>query len=143
MNLSGADIQLQEMQDRLDAMRQRAETAEAKLAAVPRKAIYDCWYHSDGQTPDDSADAVEKWLNTTSTVLEPDWSKAPGLAKWWAVDEDGTARWYWAEPTMGKHGWFVKGTDPYLVATSQLAGRIELIFCDWWDTLRYKPGSTA
>ena len=31
MSTSGADMQMQEMQDRLDAMRQRAEMAEAKL----------------------------------------------------------------------------------------------------------------
>jgi hypothetical protein len=31
MNLSGADMQMKEMQDRLDAMRQRAEAAEAAL----------------------------------------------------------------------------------------------------------------
>lgn len=121
----------------------RAVAAEAALAAVPCKAIYDCWYHSDGQTPDDSADTVEKWLEATRTATEPDWAKAPGLAKWWAVDEDGTAHWYWAEPTMGKHGWFVKGTNPYLVVTSQLAGHVELIGSDWWDTLRRKPGSST
>lgn len=76
-------------------------------------------------------------------TFEPDWSKAPRMAKWWAVDEDGTAHWYWTEPTMGKHGWFVRGNSTHLVVTSQLAGHIELIGRDWWDTLRCKPGSTA
>ena len=45
------------------AQRERAEAAEAKLAAIPYKAIHDCWYHSDGQTPDTSADIVEAWLD--------------------------------------------------------------------------------
>ncbi len=96
--------------DEYERMKARAETAEAKLAAL---------------------------------TFEPDWSKAPRLAKWWAVDEDGTAHWYWTEPTMGKHGWFVRGSSTHLVGTSQLAGHIELIGRDWWDTLRCKPGSTA
>lgn len=101
---------LPELLAEYDALRQRAEAAEAKLAAL---------------------------------TFEPDWSKAPRLAKWWAVDEDGTAHWYWTEPTMGKHGWFVRGSSTHLVGTSQLAGHIELIGRDWWDTLRCKPGSTA
>ena len=68
----------------------------------------------------------------------PDWTKAPNLAKWWAVDEDGTAHWYWTEPTMGKHGWFVRGNSAYCNVTSQSAGHVELIGSDWWDTLRQR-----
>ncbi len=52
----------------LAAAIKRAEAAEAQLAAVPSKAIYDCWYHSDGQTPDESATAVEAWLVSTGVM---------------------------------------------------------------------------
>lgn len=52
----------------LAAAIKRAEAAEAQLAAVPSKAIYDCWYHADGQTPDESVTAVEAWLVSTGVM---------------------------------------------------------------------------
>ena len=32
------------------------------------------------------------------TNVQPDWSKAPEWAKFWAVDSDGGAYWYEVEP---------------------------------------------
>lgn len=59
---------MEELQAYVNAAVKRAEAAEAQLAAVPSKAIYDCWYHSDGQTPDESATAVEAWLVSTGVM---------------------------------------------------------------------------
>ena len=35
---------------------------------------------------------------------EPDWSKAPSWANWWAVDYDGEACWFDERPTLDKDG---------------------------------------
>lgn len=33
-------------------------------------------------------------------ALEPDWSKAPDWAQWYAIDSDGVGYWYGSEPTF-------------------------------------------
>ena len=41
--------------------------------------------------------------------MNVDWSQAPKSARWWAVDEDGTARWFGA-PDVGAftNFWFAE-----------------------------------
>lgn len=113
----------------------RAETAERALADLKTE-------HAHLASMCAAAVAEGNILRKQIAALaEPDWTESPRLAKWWAVDEDGTARWYWSEPTMGKHGWFVRGNSAHLVATSQLAGHVELNGRDWWETLRRNPQS--
>lgn len=36
--------------------------------------------------------------------LEPDWSKAPRWAQWWAMDADGFCYWYSQEPDAKQFG---------------------------------------
>jgi len=147
--------------DEYEHMKQRAEASERKLAVVLEACAAAVLQSGKFQT--ELVEAQRKYADLQAehahlasmcaaavaegnalrgqlaTSNEPDWAKSPSLAKWWAVDEDGTARWYWSEPTMGKHGWFVRGNSAHLVATSQLAGQVELNGRDWWDTLRQKP----
>ena len=38
--------------------------------------------------------------------VQPDWSQAPEWAEWWAIDKDGTAKWFGTKPEMwGAIGW--------------------------------------
>ena len=50
----------------------------------------------------------------------PDWSDAPSWAQWWAVDGDGHAYWYAAEPTYNAQcdTWQVK-SGPWWIWYSQ------------------------
>lgn len=68
MNLSGADMQIKEMQDRLDATRQRAEAAEAQLAAIPVDALINA-LRPEGAV-DEDADKIEVWIRQLKAARE-------------------------------------------------------------------------
>ena len=77
------------------------------------------------------------------TNVQPDWSKAPEWAKFWAMDSDGGAYWYRDEPTYNAKygGWLhTLGEEPDV--SFDLCWPPEG-FDDWvidWDkTLRSRP----
>ena len=55
--------------------RERAEAAEAKLAAIPLTSLLYCWYAEDGEREDeaweDHAGAVGAWLDKFSNEAQP------------------------------------------------------------------------
>lgn len=66
--------------------------------------------------------------------LGVDWSKAPKLARWWAVDEDGQAYWYCAPDVAARTAfWFA---DSLPAPTFGYEG-------DWRESLTERPGKQA
>lgn len=64
-----------------------------------------------------------------SPTIEPDWSKAPEWANWWAMDEDGTAWWYENKTYCKENEW--TGTGNCMKVSRKNDG--------WRDTLRERP----
>lgn len=83
-------------------------------------------------------DIVLELLDNLPQPPEPDWSQAPDWAQWWAVDADGTAVWYEAEPFV---------SDPFMWDwnyTPHTQNKIDKILhipigIDWRTTLRRRP----
>lgn len=86
------------------------------------------------------AEQEKRERHASAPVPEPDWSKAPRWCCWWAVDEDGAARWFGPQPVQGKHWWYVDQDPRLLSVISVPAGTVELNGYDWRQTLRCKPG---
>jgi hypothetical protein len=63
----------------------------------------------------------------------PDWSKAPPWAQFWAMNSDGHAYWYAAEPTYNAQRdiWEITTDPQYKMAYSASI--------DWASTLRRRP----
>ena len=60
--------------------------------------------------------------------MKPDWSTAPKLAKYLAMDKDGEWFWFSRKPSAGTSGWlFSRG-----IAWRASVG-------DWRDTLEERP----
>ena len=128
-------------------------------AAAPRLAWIGKWgFYSDGdpECPDDGAmgrlegidpgceygnfavggvhwsyfrPATPEELGVTAAI-EPDWSKAPEWAQYWAVDADGAQYWYENKPDCDDDAcrWYGMG------------GKISGSPClSWRDTLRERP----
>jgi transcription elongation factor Elf1 len=64
---------------------------------------------------------------------QPDWSKAPEWAKWWAVDKSGEAYWYWGDEAPGCV------VDIWSGHESEDAGYVSLRGFDWRNTLTDRP----
>ena len=67
-------------------------------------------------------------------IVGPDWSKAPGWAQWWAVDENGSAWWYAVEPRKGECTWFVDDCDDTVFADF-----VDLDGGHWYRSLTKRP----
>ena len=69
-------------------------------------------------------------------LFEPDWSQAPESAKWWAMDENGSAAWYEVMPYIDVDEFnyeFGLGVATHVKAPSfNYQG-------DWKDSLRKRP----
>jgi hypothetical protein len=67
--------------------------------------------------------------------MQPDWSKAPEWAQYWAVDGDGAVYWYENEPStkefMGLGYWTDGG-----FGRKEFIGHLRY---DWKDTLAQRP----
>ena len=67
---------------------------------------------------------------------EPDWSKAPWWANWWAVAYDGEACWFDDRPTLNKDGVWIWTTGKYECIPGYLPEPK-----DPKSTLRERPGA--
>ena len=83
---------------------------------------------------------MHEWLDSQPRMPEPDWSKAPEKANWWAVDGYQTVTGYWHS------WWYVKKPTLDQVNTCWdslnriYAGAVDLeIGIDWRGTLRKRP----
>ena len=81
-------------------------------------------------------------VDSQPVAPEPDWSTAPDNAEYYAVDANGHARWFEAEPYRtfwDQHQWdYLEGTNWWS------AGRICLpISVDWRQTYQQRPQETV
>lgn len=67
------------------------------------------------------------------TAIEPDWSKAPEWARYWAMDESSGAWWYEKEPEC-------KGDDG--VWSGFCRTKHDIICTAWRDSLHKRPEAT-
>ena len=76
--------------------------------------------------------ATPEELGVTPSI-EPDWSKAPEWARYWALDESGGAWWYEKEPGFvgDDGGWSGSGRTKH-----------DIICTAWRDSLRKRPEAT-
>lgn len=64
-------------------------------------------------------------------TIDPDWSKAPKGAMWWARDANGAAFWYDKEPIKENNNAWWKAVSNFKRDTN--------ICHEWSDTLRKRP----
>jgi transcription elongation factor Elf1 len=96
--------------------------ARVKEVYVVETHVFDSWKDNMLQAPKVEPAAPAK--------PQPDWSKAPEWAKWWAVDADGEAFWYELEPSRGFSCF--SGTGD-----TRRAGVVDVE--DWRETLTARP----
>ena len=65
-------------------------------------------------------------------TVEPNWTRAPVWAQWWAVDYDHSSFWYRNKPEHDAGAWL----DP--AAEFLFAGDVHLDGIDWTQTLRQR-----
>lgn len=66
---------------------------------------------------------------------QPDWSKAPKWANWWAMDIDKRAYYFKSKPYLGSSVWLMKNVCDYdssIAPSHNYQG-------DWKDSLRERP----
>jgi hypothetical protein len=75
-------------------------------------------------------------------IAQPDWSTAPKLANWWAVDANGSASWYEFEPTLYETATFCGWSRPtirgFRFGETRDDAHIEIPLGVDWRTLKYK-----
>lgn len=81
-------------------------------------------------------DGLQTQLNSLelNDVLNPDWSKMPDWASWWAVDKSGSTWCYAERPILQVLLW----ANPEGCICDP-RGRIDLADIDWKTTLRERP----
>jgi hypothetical protein len=70
----------------------------------------------------------------TPAAPQPDWSKAPEWAQWWAVDSNGEAYYYEVEPGLAAATWAVASMERFVSA-----GKVELHGRNWRLTAQQRP----
>ena len=79
------------------------------------------------------------------TNVQPDWSKAPEWARFWAMDSDGGAYWYEVEPRYDTEYacWSINteytGRLGYIGPTESTGRQSPAPDPDWSQTLRSRP----
>ena len=118
------------------------EYAKIMLDAMVNKNIdlesYDEIAHDAFLLADAMQAEADKRENNVSQDLsqeewQPDWSKAPERAKWWAMDKDRIAHYFENKPTKYITMWF-----PYYSSNTERANNFEYTG-DWKDSLRERP----
>ena len=77
----------------------------------------------------DGVTAERDALAARVAAMEPDWTKAPEWAMWWAIDEDGSTYWYVAKPEPAGACW----------ATDNKCEYIQPAPIAWRSSLRQRP----
>jgi hypothetical protein len=76
----------------------------------------------------------------TLPFQEPAWHVAPPWAQYWAVNKDGFACWYAAEPRRGCTVWWNRiGTQRQAALPRWFLDRLCMTGLDWRETLRSRP----
>ena len=95
------------------------ETAHKILSAHQawRRGLVDAMEHTAAE--------VSEALELAITALQsypyaPDWSQAPGWARWYAIDIFGTERWFENEPTCSKQGVYFASSGKIDYCTKKL-----------------------
>jgi hypothetical protein len=70
---------------------------------------------------------------TEHDIPGPDWSDAPSWANWWAMNGDGHAYWYAAEPTYNTQ------CDIWQITIDPQYKMVYAATIDWSNTLRRRP----
>ena len=87
---------------------------DGSQAYQPRESTGDSWVCVGNQWQDKEAPKEPLEEPPPAPAREPDWSKAPWWANWWAVDSDGEACWFDERPTLDKDGiWIWTPTGKY------------------------------
>lgn len=82
---------------------------------------------------------VSEWRDSLSQAPEPDWSKAPEWAEWWAVNADGGVAWFENKPTIWVSVVYC-GWESNKGRWKTILDRLELpLGVDWRTTLRKRP----
>ncbi len=113
-----------------------------------REAINEILYYTGDPTVvpcvpialDDALSTLRAWLDAQPEAPEPDWTKAPPWAMWWAVDANGMAWWYATQPEYLSGD----GTEWACGQPAWRVGEIDLpVGVDWRTTLRRRPEATG
>jgi len=71
-----------------------------------------------------------------STPFAPNWNTAPKWAQWFAIDSDGYAYWWLADPKPSRSRWSGDGSIRSQIAS---LSRVDMTNINWKETLRKRP----
>lgn len=112
-----------------DAFYQSLER-EAQSVNLPIQTVAVAWMVSG---------SVACGVDLPTQTTQPDWSKAPEWARYWAVDSDGTAYWYEFEPVI-LPGLSFEGWHPASL-NSRWEETDSKVVQPWRNTLQERPQS--
>ena len=97
------------------------------------RIVTDAWNLADAMYIENTERKSNVSQELSQEEWQPDWSKAPEWAKWWAMDADRSCYWFSNKPTMESVTWWA---ITYSIA--DLAPSFDYDG-NWKDSLRERP----